>query len=229
MSLSLYNTLTRTGGAVHARARRRAHVRLRAHRLQPRPRRQLPDVRGRGPAAPRPALQGYGHPRHEHHRRGRPHHQPGARRRARTSPASPRHIQSFREDMATLRLERPRATCRARPTTSPRWSLIDRLHRARPRLHGDGSVYFRISTFPEYGRLSRLERPGHQGRRARGHGQIRQGAPGDFALWKASDEPVGAVGRAVRPRTARMAHRVLGHEHEVPRARRSTSTAAAWT
>lgn len=67
------------------------------------------------------------------------------------------HIQSFREDMATLRLETPETVPRATDHIPEMVSLISRLIERGHTYDVDGSVYFRISTFPEYGKLSRLD------------------------------------------------------------------------
>jgi cysteinyl-tRNA synthetase len=76
--------------------------------------------------------------------------------------------------------------------------MVDMIKTLRDRGHTydvDGSVYFKLSTFPQYGRLSRFDME-----------QLRAGASGrvdsdeyatedarDFALWKAYDEDDGAV------------------------------------
>jgi cysteinyl-tRNA synthetase len=60
----------------------------------------------------------------------------------------------------------------------------------------DGSVYFDITSFPEYGKLSRFDlEAGRQGERVAGAGAEKADVR-DFALWKAArpeDEEVGAV------------------------------------
>ena len=76
MSLRFRNTLGwSTGGLRAARAGSCAHVQLRADRLRPGPRGQLPLVRLRRPRAPGAALRGPARDLgHEHHRRGRQDH-----------------------------------------------------------------------------------------------------------------------------------------------------------
>src|SRR5690606_12531494 len=60
----------------------------------------------------------------------------------------------------------------------------------------DGSVYYDISEFPDYGRLSRVDlSSARQGERV-AHDEYDKDDVRDFALWKASkeaDETVGAV------------------------------------
>ena len=81
-----------------------------------------------------------------------------------------------------------------------------------------GSVYYDVTTFPAYGKLSgnTLDnlREGH--RRPRADPAKRH--PADFALWKtAGRDPRAEVAEPVGRRLPRLAHRVLGHVHEAPR------------
>jgi cysteinyl-tRNA synthetase len=99
----------------------------------------------------------------------------------------------------------------------------DRPHRRlRARGHtydADGSVYFRIASFPEYGRLARLDVAGIQaGARVDTDKYDKENAR-DFVLWKSkSDEPEWAQWDApFGTGPPGLAHRVLRDEHEVPR------------
>ena len=97
------------------------------------------------------------------------------------------HIRlASRSDMATLGMERPEvraARHRAHPGD-------DRARRAAAAQRGhtytvDGSVYFRIASFPEYGRLSRLDVEGIKaGARVDTDKYDKENAR-DFVLWKA--------------------------------------------
>ena len=100
------------------------------------------------------------------------------------------HVQSFREDMATLRNETPEVIPRATEHIGDMVALIGSLKARGHTYEADGSVYFRISTFPEYGRLSRLDTAGIKaGARVDTDKYDKENAR-DFALWKAkSDEP----------------------------------------
>ena len=174
---------------------------LRAHRLQLRPHRQLPDLPVRGPAAPLAGGERVrGLPRHEPHRRGRPDDRrrragraaaPGLRaavhRRLSRGPALPPHPDGAR-------------SIRGRPTTSRRWSRWSRgcSPRASPTRGEDGSVYFAIARFPAYGRLSQLDKRELKtgaSERVSDDEYAKEDAR-DFALWKAAqpeDEAVGAA------------------------------------
>ena len=99
-----------------------------------------------------------------------------------------RYISAFLEDAAALGLEpveeNPRATddenIRAMGETIR--ALEERGHTYR----SDGSIYFRISTLPEYGKLARLDHAGMQsGARIDADKYDKENAR-DFVLWKAT-------------------------------------------
>jgi cysteinyl-tRNA synthetase len=100
------------------------------------------------------------------------------------------YIRAFEEDMATLRLERPEEMPRATEHIPEMIALIERLRARGHTYEADGSIYFRIATFPEYGRLARLDVAGIQpGARVDTDKYDKENAR-DFALWKLkSDEP----------------------------------------
>jgi cysteinyl-tRNA synthetase len=100
------------------------------------------------------------------------------------------YIKAFEEDMATLRLERPEQMPRATEHIPEMIALIERLRARGYTYDADGSVYFKIATFPEYGRLSRLDVAGIQaGARVDTDKYDKENAR-DFVLWKLkSDEP----------------------------------------
>jgi cysteinyl-tRNA synthetase len=100
------------------------------------------------------------------------------------------HIRSFDEDMRTLRIERPDVVPRATDHIPEMIELIQKLIARGHTYTADGSVYFRISSFKEYGRLARLDVEGIQsGSRVDTDKYDKENAR-DFALWKLkSDEP----------------------------------------
>jgi cysteinyl-tRNA synthetase len=99
-------------------------------------------------------------------------------------------IRAFDEDMAALRIERPEHMPRATEHIAEMIELIARLTARGHTYEADGSVYFRIASFPEYGRLSRLDVTGIQdGARVDTDKYDKENAR-DFVLWKLkSDEP----------------------------------------
>ena len=71
-------------------------------------------------------------------------------------------IQAFREDVAQLGIELPEETPRATDEDNLRamGELIVALEKNGHTYRRDGSIYFKISTLPQYGRLARLDREG---------------------------------------------------------------------
>jgi cysteinyl-tRNA synthetase len=99
-------------------------------------------------------------------------------------------IEAFEEDMGTLRLERPEHFPRATDHVPEMIDLISRLTARGHTYTAEGSVYFRISSLPTYGRLSRLDVAGiRPGARVDSDRYEKEDAR-DFVLWKLkADEP----------------------------------------
>ena len=106
-----------------------------------------------------------------------------------------RYIQAFFEDLDTLRIERAEYYPAATDHIPEMVDLIKILREKGHTYEADGSIYFRLASFPEYGKLSHFDMD-----------QLRDGASGrvdvdeyetedarDFALWKAYVEEDGAV------------------------------------
>ncbi len=100
------------------------------------------------------------------------------------------HIRAFEEDMASLRLETPEHCPRATDHVPEMVELISRLTARGHTYTADGSVYFRIGSFPSYGRLSGLDFGGIKpGARVDSDRYDKEDAR-DFVLWKLkTDEP----------------------------------------
>jgi cysteinyl-tRNA synthetase len=100
-----------------------------------------------------------------------------------------KYIQAFRDDMALLSLETPEkiplATEHIAEMAALIRSLVEKGHAYRTE---DGSYYFRISTFPEYGKLSKKDfEQMSDGARVDVDEYDKDNAR-DFALWKAPRE-----------------------------------------
>ena len=99
-----------------------------------------------------------------------------------------RYVDAFREDAASLGLEpaeeTPRATDEANLEAMA--ALVHALERNGHTYRSDGSIYFRIASFPAYGRLARLDQDGIKpGARIDSDNYAKDDAR-DFVLWKAS-------------------------------------------
>jgi cysteinyl-tRNA synthetase len=98
------------------------------------------------------------------------------------------YIAAFREDARTLGLEpveeNPRATDEVNLRAMS--NLIGALERNGHTYRSDGSIYFKIATFPSYGELARLDHSGIQpGARVDSDSYAKEDVR-DFALWKAT-------------------------------------------
>jgi cysteinyl-tRNA synthetase len=100
------------------------------------------------------------------------------------------YIRAFDEDMARLAMERPEVMPKATDHIPEMVDLVSRLTARGHTYTADGSVYFRIASFPGYGKLSRLDVGGIQaGARVDTDKYDKENAR-DFVLWKAKeDEP----------------------------------------
>ena len=101
-----------------------------------------------------------------------------------------RWITAFREDAAALGLETPEETPRATDEANMQamGDLVKTLEAKGLTYRSDGSVYFRIASFPNYGRLARLAQDGMQAGARVDVDEYAKDDARDFVLWKASKE-----------------------------------------
>jgi cysteinyl-tRNA synthetase len=102
-----------------------------------------------------------------------------------------RFIDALWEDLDALGCERPALVPRATQHISEMVEIIKRLEATGHAYPSDGSYYYRISSFPEYGKLSKIN---FAGNRAGGSERIdtdkyEKEDARDFALWKAQESP----------------------------------------
>ncbi|RMF88331.1 MAG: cysteine--tRNA ligase, partial [Nitrospinota bacterium] len=105
------------------------------------------------------------------------------------------YVQAFFEDLETLNIERAEYYPAATEHIDQMVALIKRLIENGHTYEVDGSIYFRISTFPAYGRLAGLDAVQLQGGAS---GRVDADEYGkedvrDFVLWKAWREEDGDV------------------------------------
>jgi cysteinyl-tRNA synthetase len=109
------------------------------------------------------------------------------------------YIEAFHEDRQFLRIKDASVYPRATDYIGPMVALVEGLLKKGVAYKGeDGSVYFSIARFPDYGRLSRIDtRELKTGASARvSSDEYAKEDARDFALWKAAkpeDEAVGAA------------------------------------
>jgi cysteinyl-tRNA synthetase len=128
-------------------------------------------------------------------------------------------ITAFREDNDRLAIERPEETPRATDDANMQamGDMVLALEKNGHTYRRDGSIYFKISTLPEYGKLARLDHSGMQAGARVDVDEYSKDDARDFVLWKASKEgePSWDVGAgAGRPgwhlECSAMALRLLG-------------------
>jgi cysteinyl-tRNA synthetase len=102
-----------------------------------------------------------------------------------------RYIDAFFEDLDALGIERAEHYPRATAFIPDMVRLVQRLQENGHVYESRGSLYFKISTFPRYGRLSRLDAAAGAGQARIDSDEYDKDNPRDFAVWKApkDDEP----------------------------------------
>ena len=133
-----------------------------------------------------------------------------------------RYVEAFFDDLAALRVERAEHYPRATDYIEPMIELIEALRRTGHTYESDGSVYFRISSFPAYGRLSGASLDGNiAGARVDADEYNKEDAR-DFVLWKAAktgepawDAPFGPGRPGWHLECSTMALDLLGPEIDI--------------
>ena len=129
------------------------------------------------------------------------------------------YVKAFHEDAATLGLEeiedRPRATDEANLRAMS--DMVAALEQNGHTYRSDGSIYFRIASLPDYGKLARLDHSGIQAGRARRLRQVRQGERPRLRAVEGDPARRADLGLRHRSRPPRLAHRVLGDGAAHPR------------
>ena len=95
-------------------------------------------------------------------------------------------IQYFWEDFDALGNERPEVTPRATQHIAEMIDIIEKLLANGKAYESDGSIYYRITAFPEYGKLSKINFSGniHGGSERIDTDKYDKEDARDFALWK---------------------------------------------
>jgi cysteinyl-tRNA synthetase len=98
------------------------------------------------------------------------------------------YTKAFLDDCAALRLEAPEQLTPATAHIREMADAIERLSEKRHTYESDGSVYFRISTFPGYGKLSHNDFSGIRAGARVDVDTYEKDDARDFVLWKARKE-----------------------------------------
>jgi cysteinyl-tRNA synthetase len=98
-----------------------------------------------------------------------------------------RFEQAFFEDLESLRVERPEQIARATEHIEKMVELVQKLAAAGAAYQTeDGSWYFRLKAFPEYGKLSKKDLSGMEDGARVDVDEYEKDSARDFALWKAA-------------------------------------------
>jgi cysteinyl-tRNA synthetase len=96
-----------------------------------------------------------------------------------------KYVQAFLADMDALHLEAPEEMVRATDHIEDMVALIERLQKKSLTYNSEGSIYFKIAKFPDYGKLSHIDLAGIQTGVRVDLDQYEKENARDFALWKA--------------------------------------------
>ncbi len=130
--------------------------------------------------------------------------------------------QAFLDDMRMLNLETPERIARATDHIEDMVRLIERLRDKTFTYQSDGSLYFSIKKFPQYGRLSKIDLSGIQPGARVEVDRYEKADARDFALWKARkpgehywDTPLGAGRPGWHIECSAMAMKYLGETLDI--------------
>src|SRR6202789_143319 len=96
-----------------------------------------------------------------------------------------KYIEAFLADMAALNLQAPEEIVRATDHVEDMVDLIERLKEKGLTYESEGSIYYRIAKFPEYGKLSKIDVGGMKAGARVDNDRYEKDDARDFALWKA--------------------------------------------
>jgi cysteinyl-tRNA synthetase len=94
-------------------------------------------------------------------------------------------VQAFFDDCESLSIEAPEHWIRATDYIDDMVKLIQRLQLKTFTYPSEGSIYYRIAKFPEYGKLSKIDLTGIQAGARVDNDRYEKESARDFALWKA--------------------------------------------
>jgi cysteinyl-tRNA synthetase len=96
-----------------------------------------------------------------------------------------KYVLAFFDDCKTLNIESPEHWIRATEHISDMVKLIKQLQEKDFTYSSEGSIYYRIAKFPEYGKLSKIDISGIQAGARVDVDRYEKESARDFALWKA--------------------------------------------
>ena len=95
-----------------------------------------------------------------------------------------KYVQAFFEDCRTMSVESPEHWIRATDNIESMVELIQQLQKRSYTYESDGSIYYRIAKFPDYGKLSKVDLSGIMAGARVDSDRYEKESARDFALWK---------------------------------------------
>ena len=133
-----------------------------------------------------------------------------------------KYIQAFFADCRTLSVESPEHWIRATDNIDDMVVLIQRLQKNTYTYDSEGSIYYRISKFKDYGKLSKIDLTGIQVNARIDNDRYEKESARDFALWKAPkpgehfwESPIGAGRPGWHIECSAMAMKYLGETLDI--------------
>src|SRR5216684_1154366 len=130
--------------------------------------------------------------------------------------------QAFFDDCKTLSIESPEHWVRATDNIDSMVELIERLQEKTYTYASEGSIYYRIAKFPDYGKLSKIDVTGIQAGARVDVDRYEKESARDFALWKAPkpgehfwDTPIGRGRPGWHIECSAMAMKYLGETIDI--------------
>src|SRR6266849_5476775 len=130
--------------------------------------------------------------------------------------------QAFFDDCKTLSIESPERWVRATDNIDSMVQLIQRLQERTYTYSSEGSIYYRIAKFPDYGKLSKIDVTGIQAGARVDVDRYEKESARDFALWKAPkpgehfwDTPIGRGRPGWHIECSAMAMKYLGETIDI--------------
>jgi cysteinyl-tRNA synthetase len=99
-----------------------------------------------------------------------------------------KYIEAFRVDRKLLNLDEVEFLVRATDHIADMVELVQTLERKGYAYRSDGSIYFRVSAFPDYGKLSKISLSGNRAGARVDADEYEKADARDFVLWKAAKE-----------------------------------------
>jgi cysteinyl-tRNA synthetase len=131
-------------------------------------------------------------------------------------------IEAFLVDQQLLNLERPEVMVRATDQIDDMVKLIQTLQEKGYAYTSEGSVYFRVEKFADYGKLSKIDFQGNRAGARVDNDEYDKADARDFALWKAAKEgepswptPLGAGRPGWHIECSVMAMKYLGETFDI--------------